>query len=221
MSLILRGEKGQKLTLTELDNNFQYLESLIGLTSSLPTNPGNLMNISESEVISSPFNRIFSLGKTLFETPLIHTGTVNETIISTQSIPANTFRTGDYMVNSSFIIQVILESSGTLTFSVYWNSEPTLEGSQLLTTSSESPGSTSEEYRFGLIDGGGKTIFISDNSVINVNTEQIPPIYNEFPIWNLDEEVYLILTVQLADTEDRFCLWSSYISNTIITSIYP
>jgi hypothetical protein len=30
MSLILRGEKGQKLTLTELDNNFQYLESLIG-----------------------------------------------------------------------------------------------------------------------------------------------------------------------------------------------
>jgi hypothetical protein len=179
------------------------------------------MNISESEVISSPFNRIFSLGKTLFETPLIHTGTVNETIISTQSIPANTFRTGDYMVNSSFIIQVILESSGTLTFSVYWNSEPTLEGSQLLTTSSESPGSTSEEYRFGLIDGGGKTIFISDNSVINVNTEQIPPIYNEFPIWNLDEEVYLILTVQLADTEDRFCLWSSYISNTIITSIYP
>jgi hypothetical protein len=29
MSLILRGEKGQKLTLTELDNNFQYLESLI------------------------------------------------------------------------------------------------------------------------------------------------------------------------------------------------
>lgn len=30
MSLILRGEKGQKLTIPELDGNFQYLESLIG-----------------------------------------------------------------------------------------------------------------------------------------------------------------------------------------------
>jgi hypothetical protein len=30
MSLILRGDKGQKLTISELDNNFQYLESLIG-----------------------------------------------------------------------------------------------------------------------------------------------------------------------------------------------
>jgi hypothetical protein len=30
MSLILRGEKGQKLNISELDNNFQYLESLIG-----------------------------------------------------------------------------------------------------------------------------------------------------------------------------------------------
>jgi hypothetical protein len=30
MSLILRGDKGQKLNISELDNNFQYLESLIG-----------------------------------------------------------------------------------------------------------------------------------------------------------------------------------------------
>jgi hypothetical protein len=30
MSLILRGEKGQKLTIQELDQNFQYLESLAG-----------------------------------------------------------------------------------------------------------------------------------------------------------------------------------------------
>lgn len=30
MSLILRGDKGQKLTIQELDQNFQYLESLIG-----------------------------------------------------------------------------------------------------------------------------------------------------------------------------------------------
>jgi hypothetical protein len=221
MSLILRGEKGQKITLTELDNNFQYLESLIGSTSSLPTNPGNLMNISESEVISSPFNRIFSLGKTLFETPLIHTGTVNETIIFTQSVPANTFRVGDIIRNKTIDASFILENSGTMTFSVYWNTEPTLQGSELLSqVSSGENGSYNES--FNLVDIGYKTVVVYDtNVVINVDDNQIPPIYDEYTIWNLDEEVYLILTVQLEDPGDRLCLWSSYISNSAITSIYP
>ena len=30
MSLVLRGDKEQKLNISELDGNFQYLESLIG-----------------------------------------------------------------------------------------------------------------------------------------------------------------------------------------------
>lgn len=217
-SLTLRGEKESKLTTQELDDNFLYLESL---GSSLPLTPGNLMNISEGGVVvSSPINRTFVLGETLFETPIIYTGSVDETIIYTQSIPANTLRVGDFMRNQSFVIGLLIDITGTLTFSVYWNSEPTLQGSQLLTTSSVSPGSNlKEEYQFDLIDNGFKVIFISDNSVIGVNTDQIPPIYNEYPIWNLDEDVYLILTLQLADPGDRLCLWSCYFSNSIITSI--
>jgi len=221
-SLTLRSE-GQKLSIQQLDNNFRYLEylALTGSTSSLPTNPGNLMNISEGELISSTIDRIFVLGKTLFETPLIHTGTVSETIIFTQSVPANTFRVGDIIQNKTIDASFILENSGTMTFSVYWNTEPTLQGSELLSQVSSSGENGSYNGEFDLVDIGSKTVVVYDtNVVINVDDNQIPPIYDEYTIWNLDEEVYLILTVQLEDPGDRLCLWSSYISNSAITPNY-
>jgi hypothetical protein len=223
-SLTLRSE-GQKLSIQELDNNFRYLEDLALTGSSLPTNPGNLMNISEGEVISSPINRIFVLGKTLFENPLIHTGTVSETIIFTQSVPANTFRVGDIIQNKTIDASFILENSGTMTFSVYWNTEPTLQGSELLSqvSSSGENGASPSSYNesFSLVDIDSKVVVVYDtNVVISVDDNQIPPIYDEYTIWNLDEEVYLILTVQLEDPGDRLCLWSSYIENSAITPNY-
>jgi hypothetical protein len=193
-------------------------ESISGGGGTLPTIEGAIMNVTPSEVIAAQIPRFFSTGIYIIDPPIIHTGTTNETVLSTQFIKGNTFRVGDFFDGFlfSFDCQVIKISATDIIFNFYQNTTPDLSGSPLLLSTFTSTGNRNSNvliqgpnFSTGVIGRStGKAIFTSETNLKVIETQNFPITYADFTFGDITVDSYFILTCILSNALDSSVVYS-------------
>jgi hypothetical protein len=189
-------------------------ESVSGGGGTLPTTQGNIQNITNGLTISSPINRIFCIGDTLINPPISRFGGGSEEILCSVSIPANSFRLGDYTENNELLqLDYTINSPNETIFNFYYNNQNDLSGATLFYTYTDS-GSIG-------VNNSGITIpftesftpgprpqrvrglqFTNNNTLTNIDFTVLPIQYNDFTIFDITTETWIICTIQLTNPTD-------------------
>ena len=188
-------------------------ESVSGGGGTLPTIKGTIMNVTPSEIIAAQIPRFFVTGIFLIDPPIIHTGTTNETILSTQFIKGNTFRIGDFIGDSdlfNFSCQTINSSGTPIVFNVYQNTTPNLSGTPLLvsTYTDSFSGNNKNNVTVPYLGSGSAAIFTSQTNLKVIEDGNFPVTYSNLPYGNITVDSYFILTCTLSNAGDTSVVYS-------------
>jgi hypothetical protein len=198
------------------------LESVAAGGGALPTAKGSLMNISASTPFSSPIARVFTFGEGLYDPILTHTGTLLETILTTQIVPANTYKIGDFTSQPLFsFLFVLAQNVGGGVVKAYSNVTPDLSGTPLLLKSSTfaGAGTTSSSIQLNAAPSGSQQgMFIGSNLFRSLPTI-FPLTYLDTTTFDITTNCYFILTVTLNNVADEFGVWGGFTFNTLIQSV--
>lgn len=132
--------------------------------------------------------------------PILHTGSTLETKVYSLEIPAGFFSIGQTIVaDFSLFAGSLSQSSGTSTFSIYMNSEDSLSGAIMISSDTRVGDIYSEISvgfnKFGYINSPNNYKFLLNGD------------YNDLAIPSINNKIYIILSVDLANESDEFKLY--------------
>lgn len=133
--------------------------------------------------------------------PILHTGSTLETKVYSLEIPAGFFSIGQSMIaDYQFFLGYLSQSSGTSTFSIYMNSEDSLSGAIMVSNdiiggAIDSDVSLRGFNKFGYINSPNNYKYL-------LNGE-----YYDLAIPSINNKIYIILSVELANESDEFKLY--------------
>lgn len=141
-----------------------------------------------------------------------HTGTVNNTLITSYLIPANTFSAGDWFQQFHFTEKV--GTAGTNTIRTYVNTSASLSGATQLTQLVN--GATTLSYRmvrWNSIKSATETILMGPTASITARDTPSNQVYTSSNIdWTVDQ--YFIIAFQLGSSADTAYLKGMYLIKT-------
>lgn len=132
--------------------------------------------------------------------PILHTGSTSETKVYSLEIPAGFFSIGQSIIaDFSLFGGYLSQSSGTSTFSIYMNSEDSLSGAIMV----------SNDTRDGAIDSDVSVGFNKFGYINSPNNYKylLNGEYYDLAIPSINNKIYIILSVELANESDEFKLY--------------
>ena len=141
-----------------------------------------------------------------------HTGTVNNTLITSYLIPANTFSSGDWF--QQFLFTEKIGTAGSNVIRTYVNTSADLVGAtQLTALTNVAIGINYRMVRWNSIKSATETILFGPNASITARDSISNAMYTVSNIdWTVDQ--YFIIAFQLANTADTAYLKGMYLIKT-------